>query len=145
MQKITYDSKSYINENASVPAANKVQAADMNEIKTVVNANADATHTWVELGQKKGTGSLTLPNDYRELLILFKLNDNDNAWLSMVLPYNMVSILEGTMGFNSGYWRSGNVGALGRVSVNPTTISLAQAYLNTVDVTSNTYIVVYYR
>lgn len=38
---ITYSNKSDINSNSSVPAANKVQAADMNEIKTVVNANAN--------------------------------------------------------------------------------------------------------
>lgn len=41
IQKITYSDKSYINENASVSAINKVQATDMNEIKTVVNNNAD--------------------------------------------------------------------------------------------------------
>lgn len=37
---ITYTDKSDINSNSSVPADNKVQAEDMNEIKTVVNNNA---------------------------------------------------------------------------------------------------------
>ena len=41
IQKISYSDKSYINENASVAAINKVQATDMNEIKSVVNNNAD--------------------------------------------------------------------------------------------------------
>lgn len=41
MAQITYDDKVYLNENASVPAINKVQASDMNEIKNVVNANDD--------------------------------------------------------------------------------------------------------
>lgn len=41
IQKITYSDKSYINENASIAAINKVQATDMNEIKSVVNTNAD--------------------------------------------------------------------------------------------------------
>jgi len=41
IQKITYSDKSYINENASIAATNKVQADDMNEIKSVVNNNAD--------------------------------------------------------------------------------------------------------
>ena len=39
MAQITYANKSTMNENASVPAINKVQASDMNEIKNVVNTN----------------------------------------------------------------------------------------------------------
>ena len=38
---ITYGNKSAVNANSSVPAANKVQDSDMNEIKTVVNTNAN--------------------------------------------------------------------------------------------------------
>lgn len=38
---ITYSDKSDINVNSSVPSTNKVQATDMNEIKSVVNNNAD--------------------------------------------------------------------------------------------------------
>lgn len=41
MAKITYANKSYLNQNASVPASNKIQDVDMNEIKTVVNTNDD--------------------------------------------------------------------------------------------------------
>ena len=41
MTKITYDDKSYLNQNASVPNANKVCDSDMNEIKSVVNSNYD--------------------------------------------------------------------------------------------------------
>ena len=37
MAQITYDDKVYLNENASVPAINKVQDIDMNEIKSVIN------------------------------------------------------------------------------------------------------------
>lgn len=39
MAQITYDTKVALNENSSVAAINKVSAADMNEIKTVVNGN----------------------------------------------------------------------------------------------------------
>ena len=42
MAKITYDNKSYLNQNGSVPNVNKVNDTDMNEIKTVVNTNYDA-------------------------------------------------------------------------------------------------------
>ena len=40
MALITYADKSTMNANANVPAVNKVQASDMNEIKSVVNLNA---------------------------------------------------------------------------------------------------------
>lgn len=37
MAQITYTDKQFVNQNASVPAINKVQDTDMNEIKSVVN------------------------------------------------------------------------------------------------------------
>ena len=40
MALITYADKATMNENASVPAINKIRAVDMNEIKEVVNLNA---------------------------------------------------------------------------------------------------------
>lgn len=40
VQTITYDDKQYLNQNANIPATNKVQDTDMNEIKSVVNNNA---------------------------------------------------------------------------------------------------------
>lgn len=41
MAKITYVDKVTMNENPDIPAINKCQAADMNEIKNVVNSNDD--------------------------------------------------------------------------------------------------------
>ena len=43
MQTITYSNKSTLYANGSIPDANKVNAADMNEIKSVVNSNANET------------------------------------------------------------------------------------------------------
>lgn len=40
VQTITYGDKNYLNQNADIPATNKVQDTDMNEIKSVVNNNA---------------------------------------------------------------------------------------------------------
>jgi hypothetical protein len=40
VQTITYGDKQYLNENANIPATNKVEDTDMNEIKSVVNNNA---------------------------------------------------------------------------------------------------------
>lgn len=40
VKTITYEDKQYLNQNADIPAINKVQDTDMNEIKSVVNNNA---------------------------------------------------------------------------------------------------------
>lgn len=40
MQVIGYTNKSALNQNSSIADINKCNATDMNEIKTVVNANA---------------------------------------------------------------------------------------------------------
>lgn len=40
MQSISYTNKSALNQNAGIADINKCNADDMNEIKTVVNANA---------------------------------------------------------------------------------------------------------
>lgn len=40
MQSISYANKSALNVNSSIADVNKCNAADLNEIKTVVNANA---------------------------------------------------------------------------------------------------------
>ena len=45
MAKITYTDKVTMNENADIPAINKVKATDMNEIKSVINENDDNVGT----------------------------------------------------------------------------------------------------
>ena len=58
MAKITYTNKVAMNENASIPDINKVKADDMNEIKSVVNGNADdATALLHTLGLDRDTYS----------------------------------------------------------------------------------------
>lgn len=67
MAKITYDDKSYLNQNGSVPNANKVCDTDMNEIKSVVNTNYDEmidelyykANEIVEVGVENGTHYIT--------------------------------------------------------------------------------------
>lgn len=67
MAKITYADKSYLNENANVPATNKVTDTDMNEIKSVVNSNydseqADIASFFYESGDILELGSTTPAN-----------------------------------------------------------------------------------
>ena len=80
MSKITYSTKSDINTNAT-PEVNKVTAADMNEIKNVVNNNDDAlTNTNVVLSNIKGTVLWTNPNptaDFSEQYINLSSSDYD--------------------------------------------------------------------
>lgn len=58
MSKITYTDKVTLNENPNVADVNKVKADDLNEIKNVVNANADnlnALNTYSTSEQRIGT------------------------------------------------------------------------------------------
>jgi hypothetical protein len=64
IQNISYSDKSYINQNASTPATNKVQDTDMNEIKSVVNNNASELNNLLSLNLQglKGTVLWTNPS-----------------------------------------------------------------------------------
>ena len=64
VQTISYTDKSYINENPSVAATNKITDSDMNEIKTVVNNNASELNTLLSLNLSglKGTVLWTNPS-----------------------------------------------------------------------------------
>lgn len=55
MSKITYANKTALNENTGVADANKVNANDMNEIKTVVNANDDTMNAMIVNEQSNST------------------------------------------------------------------------------------------
>lgn len=144
MDKITYASKSYINENASIPATNKCRAEDMNEIKTVVNNNADATHVWKSVGNTTGSTSIALSGTINELLAVVKVANNDNVALSIVIPFNILKTTN--TGFNSGYVNQGlGVSAGCRVLATTTSINLSIAYLNGNDSLSTSTMTVYYR
>ena len=87
MSKITYADKSAINVNPEVADINKVNASDMNEIKTVVNDNNTAfetlstTLTPIELynNTSGATGSITLNDDvenYSYIEIFYRNNNS---------------------------------------------------------------------
>lgn len=50
-QKITYENKVALNINSTIPDINKCNATDMNEIKEVVNGNADVLDTKTQIFQ----------------------------------------------------------------------------------------------
>lgn len=62
MSKITYTDKVTLNENPNVADVNKVKADDLNEIKNVVNANADNLAT-KQATLVSGTNIKTINNE----------------------------------------------------------------------------------
>lgn len=63
MAQITYANKEFINENASIPAINKVQDTDLNEIKTVVNGLVSDTYS-TDTEQSYSCNYINSINDY---------------------------------------------------------------------------------
>ena len=83
MALITYADKSTMNENASVPAVNKVQASDMNEIKNVVNDINRQLLAYFEARYKTlwtgswSSGNLTVSgiSNYNSIIVYVDNND----------------------------------------------------------------------
>ena len=129
MAQITYDDKVYLNENASVPAINKVQASDMNEIKNVVNANDDKFNytqeeqrigTWIDgkpLYRKvietnvSGTTQMTIPHGISNLAWIIRCDitmlNQYNYFMADSKDINDVSVSSGDIYFTSA-WPTGN-------------------------------------
>lgn len=71
LQNITFDNKSYINQNANVPNVNKVTDDDLNEIKSAINNNNNTLNDSlfykvgdvIEIGNA-GTPGLYVANGY---------------------------------------------------------------------------------
>jgi hypothetical protein len=79
MARITFNNKTTLVDQPSVATENKVTASDMNEIKSVVNANADATVPVELYNSSSGTtGSINnLADDvsnYKYLEIFYNYN-----------------------------------------------------------------------
>ncbi len=164
---ITYADKSAIYTNASIPDANKVNDSDMNEIKTVVNDNAtlmgDLTTlntttqssivgainevlgalSWTFWDSKTGTASITLPNSFRELLFIVKINNTDTLNFTMNVPYSILTTTE--QGFNGGYYATSTGTAYCRVTSTKTSAALSAAFFNGNNAASATVFSVYYR
>lgn len=62
--KVLYSNKTALQNNETIPSKNKVTAEDMNEIKQVVNNNADELET--KQGKEEGKGLST--NDFTDEL-----------------------------------------------------------------------------
>ncbi len=68
MSKITYENKQFLYENSDIPAINKVEDADMNEIKQVVNENDDNIGSLDNLNTTDKTNLVNATNEITPLL-----------------------------------------------------------------------------
>ena len=97
VQIITYGDKQYLNENADIPATNKVQDIDMNEIKSVVNNNATILQgeTTYSLNETN-TGKTWIDGKtiYRKVLNCGALPNNSDKLVNVNVPNinNVISI-----------------------------------------------------
>lgn len=85
MQTISYTDKSALNQNLDIADINKCNAADMNEIKSVVNANAsETTQLLTNLGSysttEVNTGKTWIDNKpiYRKVINVGSLPNNSS-------------------------------------------------------------------
>ena len=123
VQTITYGDKQYLNENADIPATNKVQDIDMNEIKAVVNNNANELINLqvVELFSGSTTGTVTLSDsatNYSYLEIFYEATGNYNS-VKIPSPNNKnVLLISAWFGTNT----VGNI-KIAKVNISGVTIS----------------------
>ena len=163
---ISYSDKSDIN-TSSTPITNKVSAADMNEIKNVVNTNANTVgdtaslnttsstivgainevksdFSWKLLGSVTGDVEITLPNNFIELLVIVNLNNVDYAGVPINIPY--INLGASPKGYNNGYYGSGvGQSSMARIYATTTKAHLEICYVNGTDMRSTTTSTYYYR
>ena len=108
MAQITYADKSTMNENSSIPAINKCQASDMNEIKSVVNGNYNEVGNITNLTTTDKTSVVNAINEVNEKNILcVGLNANTNVSVSKTWTHynininNLVASIGDKLTFNS--------------------------------------------
>ena len=92
MAQITYADKSTMNTNSSIPATNKCQASDMNEIKSVVNNN------YSEVGN---ITTLTTTNKTSVVNAINEVNEKDFICCVLTTQQNITATGEATVKLNS--------------------------------------------
>lgn len=166
MAKITYANKSYINLNSNVADANKVNASDMNEIKSVVNTNYDEQKSDVEnLYYKSGDViELGSTNPANEIVCSgYITTSSTNVFIHVITPKRLDNItaitvnnltvegrcqfgyLNNTSGFNeyantSGYTIIANVATSNSITIKITKSSVWTYGSSDTQVNNNTLI-----
>ena len=125
MSKITYTDKQFLYENSDIPAINKVQDSDMNEIKQVVNANDDNVGSLDNLNTTDKTNLVNATNEITPLL-----NTISN---SGTIKIGYVGIEWGTVSItpNNGYGAE-SVNLVNEYKNNPVAIACANVGTNAI-------------
>lgn len=123
VQTITYDDKQYLNQNIDIPATNKVQDTDMNEIKSVVNNNANELINLqaIELfnGSTIGTATLSDSAENYSYLEIFFEGANNFSSVKVFEPNNKnVYLIVGWLNNNT----NGNI-KIANVNISGTSIT----------------------
>ena len=120
MAQITYADKSTMNENSSIPATNKCQASDMNEIKSVVNANYNEV------------GNITNLTTTDKSSVVNAINENANR-LNNLFYYEDVTLASNiTIKANSNYGDSSQTKTISpRAGYKPVMVVLNNAWNRT--------------
>lgn len=93
MAQITYADKSTMNSNSSIPATNKCQASDMNEIKNVVNNNYSEVGDITTLTTADKSSVVNAINELNEKnIISVGLSANTNITVSATWTHYSVNI-----------------------------------------------------
>lgn len=140
---IGFTDKSDVN-TSSTPTINKVSAADMNEIKSVVNTNANLqgdlssldttvktsivaalneiinTQKWILYDTTTNTDTVDIPTNYNEILIIAN-DQSTNLNMTINIPKLYIDNLSSQSSFQNGYWQQGTAGGRASVVINPTT------------------------
>lgn len=112
-------------------------------IKIYNNGGYDDLSGWKIIGTKQGADSVPFPSDAHEILAIVKVNDNENVFIPINIPFDLLTNNE--RGFNNGYYQDVNTNAFARVHVTKTTGYLNKSYLNGGDVRNWTWTVWYYK
>lgn len=127
IQTINYATKVTLNENTSVADVNKVKADDMNEIKSVVNNNANEFSNTLPVilyeneTSPVATGTITLEDDisnYSKVDITFINDDNEVSGVTIYNPAGKKICLSSIHGGGTQYYY---VSYAGYITLNGTT------------------------
>lgn len=85
MDKITYLNKVNINENSGIAAINKISDSDMNEIKSVVNDNADQSDNNFNISTAEAlVGTNELGENVYKITLKYTVNGNSSINISQL-------------------------------------------------------------
>lgn len=162
---ISYDNKSDIN-TSTTPIQNKVTASDLNEIKSIVNSNANlqgdlsnlnttekgslvgainevrGNTKWSYLDSTIGTNTIALPASFEELYVVIFGNNQPLGAMSVIIPYDVLSNTQ--KGFSTGY-NNGTANWGARILATKTEASLAFCWYGSTNYTTTSQIEIYYR